>query len=330
MHPILLYSIITVLLVVIELVYFRLARHFGIIDKPNERSSHNSVVLLGGGIIFLLSVWVWSAFFGILYPWFLIGLTLVCGISFWDDIHSLPSYVRLIVHCIAVALMMADLHLLLIDQWRIALLVLILFVGIINAYNFMDGINGITASYSMAVLLPLIVLNQSIAFIEMSYLIVISIACLIFAFFNFRPRGKAVCFAGDVGSIGMAFILLLPIGKLILQTGDWTYILLLAVYGVDSLMTIFHRMLLRENLCQAHRKHAYQIMANELHIPHEVVSVTYMAMQLIISFGLILISTNHWVYALCAIIVLCTAYLIFMKRYYRLHEDYLNHKIVKS
>ena len=136
MHPILLYSIITVLLVVIELVYFRQARHFGIIDKPNERSSHNSVVLLGGGIIFLLSVWVWSAFFGILYPWFLIGLTLVCGISFWDDIHSLPSYVRLIVHGIAVAFMMVDLHLLFLNQWWIALLVLILFVGIINAYNF--------------------------------------------------------------------------------------------------------------------------------------------------------------------------------------------------
>ena len=326
MQTYIIYSIIAVLLVVLELLYFRLAKRFGIIDKPNQRSSHNSVVLLGGGIIFLLSIWVWSAFFGIRYPWFLIGLTLVCGISFWDDIHSLPSYVRLIVHGIAVAFMMADLHLLFLDQWWIPLLVLILFVGIINAYNFMDGINGITASYSMAVLIPLIVLNQSIGFIEMSYLIVISIACLVFAFFNFRPRGKAVCFAGDVGSIGMAFILLLPIGKLILQTGDWTYIMLLAVYGVDTLLTIIHRIFLRENLCQAHRKHAYQIMANELHIPHEIVSIAYMVMQLIISFGLILISSNHRMYALCTMLVLGAAYLIFMKRYYHLHAEYINRK----
>ncbi|MBR6493192.1 MAG: glycosyltransferase family 4 protein [Paludibacteraceae bacterium] len=326
MQTYIIYSIIAVLLVVLELLYFRLAKRFGIIDKPNQRSSHNSVVLLGGGIIFLLSIWVWSAFFGIRYPWFLIGLTLVCGISFWDDIHSLPSYVRLIVHGIAVAFMMADLHLLFLDQWWIPLLVLILFVGIINAYNFMDGINGITASYSVAVLTPLIVLNYSLAFIEMSYLIVISIACLVFAFFNFRPRGKAVCFAGDVGSIGMAFILLLPIGKLILQTGDWTYIMLLAVYGVDTLLTIIHRIFLRENLCQAHRKHAYQIMANELHIPHEIVSIAYMAMQLIISFGLILISSNHRMYALCTMLVLGAAYLIFMKRYYHLHAEYINHK----
>lgn len=326
MHPCIIYSIIAVLLVVIELLYFRLAKRFGIIDKPNKRSSHNSVVLLGGGIIFLIGVWIWSAFFGLQYPWFLIGLTLVCGISFWDDVHSLPSYVRLIVHCISVAFMMADLHLWLMDKWWIAILVLVLFVGIINAYNFMDGINGITASYSMAVLIPLIVLNQSIGFIEMSYLIVISIACMVFAFFNFRPKGKAICFAGDVGSIGMAFILLLPIAKLILLTGDMTYILLLAVYGVDSLLTIFHRILLRENLCQAHRKHVYQIMANELHIPHKIVSIAYMTTQLIVSFGLIIISRNHWIYAISTIIVLCAAYLLFIKRYYYLHAEYLKNK----
>lgn len=321
MHPCIIYSIIAVLLVVIELLYFRLAKRLGIIDKPNKRSSHNSVVLLGGGIIFLIGVWVWSAFFGFLYPWFLIGLTLVCGISLWDDIHSLPSYVRLIIHGIAVAFMMADLHLWGLDRWWIALLVLILFVGIINAYNFMDGINGITASYSMSVLIPLIIINQSLGFIEMSYLIVISIACLIFAFFNFRPKGKAICFAGDVGSIGMAFILLLPIGKLILQTGDMTYILLLAVYGVDTLLTIFHRILLRENICQAHRKHVYQLMANELNIPHCIVSIAYMMIQLIVSFGLILISSNHWIYALSTVVVLCTAYLLFIKRYYYLHQS---------
>lgn len=185
----------------------------------------------------------------------------------------------------------------------------------------MDGINGITASYSMSVLIPLIIINQSLGFIEMSYLIVISIACLIFAFFNFRPKGKAICFAGDVGSIGMAFILLLPIGKLILQTGDMTYILLLAVYGVDTLLTIFHRILLRENICQAHRKHVYQIMANELNIPHCIVSIAYMMIQLIVSFGLILISSNHWIYALSTVVVLCTAYLIFIKRYYYLHKS---------
>lgn len=317
------YIIIAALLLVLELVYFRIADRFNIVDRPNERSSHNSIVIRGGGIIFLLAAWIWSAFFGFNYPWFLAGLTIVCGISLWDDIHSLPDSVRLIAQFTAMFMMFADLGMINLENWWMIAPALIVCVGIINAYNFMDGINGITSSYSLTVLLPLIILNYSIHFIEMSYLIVAAIACVVFSYFNFRPKGKAKCFAGDVGSIGIAFIVLLPLGKLILQTGDLTYILLLVVYGVDTILTICHRIMLHENLGQAHRKHAFQIMANELKIPHEVVSLGYMILQLIISLGLIYLSRRHWVYFLVAVIILCIAYLLFMKRYYHLHAQYL-------
>lgn len=317
------YIIIAALLLVLELVYFRIADRFNIVDRPNERSSHNSIVIRGGGIIFLLAAWIWSAFFGFNYPWFLAGLTIVCGISLWDDIHSLPDSVRLIAQFTAMFLMLADLGMINLENWWMIAPALIVCVGIINAYNFMDGINGITSGYSLTVLLPLIILNHSIHFIEMSYLIVAAIACVVFSYFNFRPKGKAKCFAGDVGSIGIAFIVLLPLGKLILQTGDLTYILLLVVYGVDTILTICHRIMLHENLGQAHRKHAFQIMANELKIPHEVVSLGYMILQLIISLGLIYLSRMHWVYFLVAVIILCIAYLLFMKRYYHLHAQYL-------
>ena len=317
------YIIIAALLLVLELVYFRIADRFNIVDRPNERSSHNSIVIRGGGIIFLLAAWIWSAFFGFNYPWFLAGLTIVCGISLWDDIHSLPDSVRLIAQFTAMFLMLADLGMINLANWWMIAPALIVCVGIINAYNFMDGINGITSGYSLTVLLPLIILNHSIHFIEMSYLIVAAIACVVFSYFNFRPKGKAKCFAGDVGSIGIAFIVLLPLGKLILQTGDLTYILMLVVYGVDTILTICHRIMLHENLGQAHRKHAFQIMANELKIPHEVVSLGYMILQLIISLGLIYLSRMHWVYFLVAVIILCIAYLLFMKRYYHLHAQYL-------
>ena len=311
------------LLLAAEMVYFKIADKCNIIDKPNERSSHNTLVIRGGGIIFLLSAWIWSAFFGFAYPWLLVGLTIIAGISFVDDIHSLPDSVRLVAQFTAMFLMFADFGILNWQSWWIIILALIVCVGIINAYNFMDGINGITSGYSLAVLIPLIILNNSMHFIDMSYLIVTASACVVFSYFNFRPKGKAKCFAGDVGSIGMAFMILFPLGKLILQTGDFTYIILLVVYGVDTILTICHRILLHENLGQAHRKHAYQLMANELKIPHEIVSLSYMAIQLIVSLGLIYISKWHWVYAIVAIVVLCAAYLLFMKRYYHLHEEYL-------
>lgn len=317
------YSIIFILLLILELVYFRIADHFNIIDKPNERSSHSTIVLRGGGIIFLLSAWLWSAFFWFPYPWFLAGLTLIAGISFADDIRSLPDSVRLIAQFIAMFMLFAELNLLHGENWWLILPALVICVGIINAYNFMDGINGITGGYSLTVLLPLMLINRTTPFIENSYLIVAAIACIVFCFFNFRPKGKAKCFAGDVGSIGIAFIILLPLGKLILLTGDITYIILLAAYGVDTILTICHRIMLHEHLGQAHRKHAFQIMANELNIPHMVVSLSYMLMQLLVSIGFIYFSHWHWVYAIVALVVLCAAYLLFMKKYYHLHAEYL-------
>lgn len=319
------YLLIFVLLVLLELAYFRIADKFNIIDKPNLRSSHTSIVLRGGGIIFLFGVWLYAAFFGLQYPWFILGLSLVGLISFVDDIHSLPDSVRLVVQFVAMGLMFYQFGILNLNDWWIVIIALIVSVGIINAYNFMDGINGITGGYSIAVLLPLIYLNREIQFINMPYLYVVGLSLLVFCGFNFRK--KARCFAGDVGSISMAFILLFAIGLLILKTNDFSYIIFLAVYGADAVLTICHRIQLRENLGEAHRKHAYQLMANELHIPHVAVSGLYMAMQLAVSAGLIFLPINHYIYLGIVIIVLATAYLVFMKKNYHLHEAYLKSKI---
>lgn len=321
MNIIIVYVIILVLLFVVELFYFRIADKCNIIDKPNFRSSHTSITLRGGGIIFLVSVWIWAAFFGLSYPWFLIGLTAIAGISFVDDIHSVPNRIRLIVQFVAMLLMFQDFGILNLESWWMIVIALILCVGIINAYNFMDGINGITGGYSLAVLLPLIYLNTTLDFVENSFLVVVLMGVLIFNFFNFRKKAK--CFAGDVGSVGIAFIVLFALGKLILLTGDFTYILLLAVYGVDSVLTIIHRLLLHENIGEAHRKHAYQLMANELKIPHVMVAAIYMCLQLAVSFGLILLPANHWIYFMVVLPLLCVVYVLFKKKYYYLHEEYL-------
>lgn len=321
------FVIIFVLLVLLELAYFRIADRFNIIDKPNLRSSHSSIVLRGGGIIFLFGVWLYAAFFGLQYPWFILGLSLVGLISFVDDIHSLPDSLRLVVQFSAMFLMFYQFGILNLNDWWIVLIALIVCVGIINAYNFMDGINGITGGYSIAVLLPLIYLNSKLDFVAMPYLYVVGLSLVVFCFFNFRKKAK--CFAGDVGSISIAFILLFAMGLLILQTQDFSYILFIAVYGADAILTICHRIQLHENLGEAHRKHAYQLMANELKMPHVLVSSIYMLMQLAISFGLIFIPVNHYLYMGIVIAVLAAAYLVFMKRNYHLHEEYLKSKAIQ-
>ena len=342
------YCIIAAILVAAELLYFRIADRFNIIDKPNERSSHSTIVLRGGGIVFSLSMIVWAVLMAVqgnsivAYLPFLIGLILIAGISFVDDVHSLPDSVRLAVQFVATGLMFWSIVLStgglsgLPWYWVIAIgiVVLIVFVGATDVINFMDGINGITAGYALSVLVPLALVNRSFAmlrmtdgFIEESYLVVAIIGVLVFSFFNFRPKGKAKCFAGDVGSIGIAFIMLFAIGLLIARTGDVTWLIFLLVYGVDGVCTILHRIMLHENLGQAHRKHAYQLMANELGMSHVVVSLFYMGLQLAISLGFIYLCPAtvlaHWIYLVCAGVVLVAAYVLFMKKYYHLHEEYL-------
>lgn len=321
------YLLIFVILFILEILYFKIADKFNIIDKPNERSSHSSIVLRGGGIIFLLSIWIWSCFFGFQYIYFVLAVTLISGVSFIDDIRSLSDNIRLIVQFVAMILLFYQLNILHIEMWWIVILALVVCVGASNIINFMDGINGITGGYSMASLIPLFLMNRELHFIEESLILTVILANIVFCYFNFRPKGKAKCFAGDVGSIGIAYILLFMIGSLILRTGDITYLIFLLVYGVDGCLTICHRIMLHENLGKAHRKHAYQLMANELKIGHVKVSSFYMVLQLIISLGFIYVCPTsigyHWAYLLGVFIILSIAYILFKKKYYHLHEAYL-------
>lgn len=314
---------ILVVLFILELVYFQIADHYDIIDRPNERSSHREVVLRGGGIIFTMGMWLWAMAYGFEYPWFLAGLTLIAAVSFVDDIRSLPDSVRLLAQFVAMILMMQDLGLLTLSNWWLVILALIFCVGTTNAYNFMDGINGITGGYSIAVLLPLLWLDTDpagIPFVKVPLLWVALLSCIVFCFFNFRPQAR--CFAGDVGSVGIAFIIVFVLGRLILQTSDVTYIMLLAVYGVDSVLTIIHRIMLHENLGEAHRKHMYQLLANELEWPHLYVAGLYAGVQLLISAGLLLMPNiaMRWVYSIGVMAILCGIYVWFMKRYFHLHK----------
>ena len=95
------YLLIFVILLAAELLYFRVADHFNIIDKPNERSSHTRITLRGGGIIFYVGALVYFFMHGVGYPWFILGLTLIALISFVDDVHSVSQKPRLAVHFIA-------------------------------------------------------------------------------------------------------------------------------------------------------------------------------------------------------------------------------------
>jgi len=267
---------------IIMLLYFKVADRFNIIDKPNQRSSHTDITLRGGGIIF----WFAALLYFIQHVqnnyFFFTGITLVSLVSFWDDIQSLSTKIRISIHFLAITLIFYDLGLFnLLPIWGI-MIAYILAIGLINAYNFMDGINGITGLYTLAVLGALLYVNTKVQlFTDGSFIKYGMIASLVFLFFNYRKKAK--CFAGDVGSIAIAFWIIYLLTKLALVTNSIIWLLFLAVYGVDAICTIIHRLYLKQNIFEAHRLHFYQILSNEYRIQHRLVSLYYALVQILIS-----------------------------------------------
>lgn len=273
-------------LFIIELLYFKIADKYNIIDKPNERSSHSEITLRGGGVIFYFAVLLFFILNKGEYYYFFIGLTLITGISFLDDVFTLSNKIRLSVQLISVILLLVQLQL--IQQPYIwAIIAVVLCIGIVNAYNFMDGINGITAAYSLIVLLLLTITNSYIPFINQELISFTILGALVFAFFNFRNKAK--CFAGDVGSVAMAFIVVFLIAKLIITTQNPIFILFLLVYGTDTVWTIIKRLLNKENIFQAHRTHLYQYLVNEAKYNKLIIATTYALVQFAIG-GIVIYS----------------------------------------
>lgn len=272
------YTILGILLMIIILLYFKVADRFNIIDKPNQRSSHTEITLRGGGVIFWFSALLYFVQQIQNNYFFFTGITLVSLVSFWDDIQSLSNKIRIGAHFLAISLIFYDLNLFhLVPIWGV-LIAYVLAIGLINAYNFMDGINGITGLYTLAVMGSLLYVNtKNQLFTDGSFIKYAMMASLVFLFFNYRKKAK--CFAGDVGSIAIAFWVIYLVLKLILKTESLLWLLFLSVYGVDAVCTILHRLYLKQNIFEAHRLHLYQILSNEYKIQHRLVSLLYALAQ---------------------------------------------------
>ncbi|MDR1543297.1 MAG: glycosyltransferase family 4 protein [Prevotellaceae bacterium] len=276
------YPLIFIILFACELIYFRIADRFNIIDKPTKRGSHDYITIRGGGIVFwLAAVLVFLLPFSLNLLPFLIGITLISAVSFIDDIRSLPNKIRIVIHFISISCVFFGLGLFGVLSWWLITVAYIFFVGILNAYNFMDGINGITGLYSLVILIALQVVNyQIVSFAEPHFINFAIIACVVFLFFNFRKKAK--CFAGDIGSMAISFWIVTLLLMLMLKTNSIVWIMFLAIYGVDTVFTIIHRIYLKQNIFEAHRLHFFQILSNEMKIPHLLVSTLYAVIQLLI------------------------------------------------
>lgn len=300
------YISLFVFLVAATQVYFMIAVRFGILDKPNQRSSHILPTIRGGGVIFPLAI---LFFFSWCIPglyYFLAGVLIVTGISFWDDIRSSSATIRIVVHVLAIGLLFYEVTFFDWPGW-IVILAFVICVGSLSAFNFMDGINGITGMNALITVGTFIYLSGKVFFMDEYLIGTVILSVLVFLFYNFRIRAR--CFAGDVGSVSLAFIQIYMLMSLINATQNLWWVLLFFVFGMDAVTTILIRIVKRENIFKPHRSHLYQYLANELRINHLIVSSGYALVQLLLNISLIyFIQTAQAIWVLIPVALVLIGY----------------------
>ena len=285
------HTIVFLALLLVGLIYYRLAKKFNIVDKPNQRSSHSEITVRGGGVIFPLAIIFWWIVFDFSHSWMVLGLVLISSVSFLDDIYSLSRKLRFGTQFIALSMSFYDLGVFATEPlWSLPILYFIA-LGIINAINFMDGINGITGLYHLVFFGSILAVNQYFPIFEGEMIQYIILGILVFLIFNLRKR--ALMFAGDIGSISLAYLVIYFLTQWYLTVENWTIILFLIVYGVDSFLTLGQRLLKRENVTQPHRSHLYQLLVNQMKFGHVTIAIVFAMVQFLINFLLFILPVGY-------------------------------------
>lgn len=304
-----------IFLIAAELFYIPIARRNSWTSARNNRTDGHPITVIGGGFIFFVSILLYSFGIGWLYepPQVManmfVGITMLAACSFLDDILQLKVWIRLVVQFVAVMFLAFQFNLVELPFWMLVIY-MICSVGMINGYNFMDGINGITAAYSLSVLGVFLWINLSVEHFTSGLLLVFAImGVLVFAYFNFRRH--AIVFAGDVGAICMGYIVVTILTFYILQEKELSSIIFLIVYIVDVVMTILRRIVEKENIFRPHHKHIYQLLNRQWGCNQLLLAGTYAGLQTVISVGYVYIPQNEkWQFFAIVTSVLVATYLV--------------------
>lgn len=323
------FTLLALLLLALELIYIPAARAMSMRAPVTPRSSHTVGHVTGGGFIFFIAALVLTlcrygqttAFGG--YTAMMGGAAVLFAVSLADDYSELSPVFRLVVQTVVVGAVFfkvaAD------GYWDIWLLILVCGVGFINGFNFMDGINGMLAAYSAVTLSTMVLLYHMCrwrwgADVPEMLSVAELVATLVFALFNFRRR--AVCFSGDVGSIVTGFFIVWLTVSYVVLTADASIVVFLSVYGVDVVFTLFQRLLRGDNILTSHRLHLYQLLANEMRVPHLRIASGYAAVQAAVNAGWFMLpAAARWPYTFAVVAALSVVYLFAKHRLTRRLTD---------
>jgi len=269
----------------------RWGNRLSLLDKANHRSSHDGVIPKGGGIGILVA-FVFSALVLNFPAVFWLSISFVALLSFYGDRNELKPAIRLWVQFMAGVGLLLALFYWEGRGWSAYMLIpvfSVFVVGTANYYNFMDGIDGI-AGITGIVAFGLIALFGS--FSGANEPLIILSGCMGFACLGFLPFNmpKARVFMGDVGSVLLGFVYAGLVVRLSHSLNDFVVLCaFLFPFYADELTTEYIRLRDGENLLKPHRRHVYQLLANEMGIEHWRVSVGYGVLQLVVGIGALVV-----------------------------------------
>lgn len=278
-----------------------------LMDHPTERSSHDIPTPRGGGVGILLAFILCSLVLK-LPTTFLFPGVLLSIISFYGDNFQLSVRFRLIIQSVAAVFLAVPFLGSTGLPLPLFLPVFIFVVGTTNLYNFMDGIDGI-AGVTSVVGFGLLAYYDSLLFsfslpvsAYATLAICMALASLGFLFLNL-PRARV--FLGDVGSILLGFVFS---GIVLMLAKDIFDLICLASFifpfYADEITTMYVRLRQGDNLIIPHRKHLYQLLANEMGFSHWIVSCSYGLIQLAVGLGVIFLKP-HGILGVAIFIMAC-------------------------
>lgn len=292
------------LITVISLFLTELVRRYSlkmnILDMPGERSSHSTATPRGGGLSIVVIFLVVVSFNDLLVTNLVFALIgagiLIAAVGFWDDHADIAAKWRLVSHFIAAAWVLYWLGGLpeftlfgfsINTSWFGMLIVAFLLVWMLNLFNFMDGIDGIAASEVVFVTSTGAYISYLNGVEHLSFIsFVLTASTMGFLILNWSP---AKIFMGDVGSGFVGLMLGIIVYVNILEGSSiWPWLILLAVFLVDTGVTLVIRALNGDKWYEAHCSHAYQHAARKW--GHKKVTLSVIAINIFLLFPLALLS----------------------------------------
>lgn len=271
----------------IGFVYYFISKKLAAVNTNLAVRNGKGFAITGMGLALVLGILVYGLLTDTDHRYFLFAFSMLAIVNWLDDLYDIHSGWRLIAQFLSVSFLVMEFDLIS-SYWSPFFLVIA--VGVVNAYNFMDGINGMSGVYGLALFIPLtLILPFQTA--DVGLILLVMAFLVVFLVFNFRRSATVIL--GDVGSVTLGFLVLFYSLQCFKNYDIYLLMSFSMLFLLDTGLTLFERMLKFENVFQSHKGHLYQLLVHRKGWDQRWVALGYGLVQLSINISLIQLESRR-------------------------------------